>query len=232
MAKNREGAAKYRKIKKTIVIEPKTEGQRNYLENIDLNDITICNGPAGSGKSLCAIARALQYYQEAPQTYKKIVIVRPALQACDEDLGYLPGTVQEKMGPYLTPIVYSMHKFLDVSAVQELFLTGVIEVMPIAFMRGITFNNCIVVFDESQNSTPEQMKLFLTRIGEDCKAIVEGDITQSDLQGNLKFNNGLADALKRLKGVEGVGIVELAAVDIVRSRVVSKILERYEDSKR
>lgn len=228
MKKAREGANKYRRIRKPIVIEAKTEGQRNYLENIDLNDITICNGPAGTGKSICAIARALQYYQEAPETYKKIIIVRPAIQACDEDLGYLPGDVQEKMGPYLGPIVYSMQKFMDVSAIQELFHTGIIEVMPIAFMRGITFNNCVVVFDESQNSTIEQMKLFLTRIGEDCKAIVEGDVTQSDLHGSSKENNGLKDAMKRLKGVEGIGIVQLAAVDIVRSKVVARILEKYE----
>ena len=217
-----------KKIRKPIVIEGKTEGQKEYLESIDLNDITICNGPPGSGKSLLAVAKALQFVQESRGLYNKIVIVRPALQACDEDLGYLPGTIQEKMAPFLAPIMYNMRHFIDKGTSDELFGDGTIEVMPIAFMRGITFSNTIVIFDESQNSTPEQMKMFLTRIGKDCKAIVEGDIEQSDLRGELKHKNGLWDALERLDDLEGVGIVELENCDIVRSEIVGRILLRYE----
>lgn len=225
MKRAREGA---KKIRKPIVIEGKTEGQKEYLESIDLNDVTICNGPPGSGKSLLAIAKGLQFVQESRGLYNKIVIVRPALQACDEDLGYLPGTIQEKMEPFLAPIKYNMRLFIDKGLSDELFSDGTIEVMPIAFMRGITFSNAVVIFDEAQNSTPEQMKMFLTRIGRDCKAIVEGDVEQSDLRGDLKHNNGLADALDRLEDLEGVGIVELENCDIVRSEIVGRILQRYE----
>ena len=226
--KQSSGADKYRRIKKTIDIKAKSRGQQEYIDSIEDYELTICDGPAGSGKSFISISMALKLYQESNGKYRKIIIVRPAIQACNEDLGYLPGDISEKMHPYMGPILDAMGVVLDEGSNQTLFDHGVIEVMPIAFMRGRTFRDAIVIFDESQNSTVEQMKLFLTRIGVNCKVIVEGDVTQSDLPGQLKKANGLQDALNRLEGVEGVNIVELQPIDIVRSDLVSRILERYD----
>lgn len=218
---------KFRKIRSEVELNPKTKGQKEYIDLILSNDLTLCNGPAGSGKSLIAVGSALKLYRESNGFYKKIVVARPAITACDEDLGYLPGDIDNKMKPFMAPVVDSMEFFLDAGEVDSLFQSGVVEVIPIAFMRGRTFNQAICIFDEAQNSTPDQMRLFLTRIGFNSKVIVEGDVTQCDLKGASKQNNGLKDAMVRLDGLESVGTINLEAIDIVRSELVTRILSRY-----
>ena len=165
------------------------------------------------------------------ESYARILIVRPATTACNENIGFLPGGINDKMRPLIQPIVDSLRFFIKdegylASLLPSEMGLGPIEISSLAYMRGRTFNDCIVVFDEAQNSSPEQMKLFLTRIGKNCKVIIEGDVTQSDISPNIE-DNGLFDAIKRLQGVKGIGVVALEKKDIVRSEIVARILDRY-----
>lgn len=214
-------------------VRPRTEGQRRYIESIENNIVTLCSGFAGCGKTLIAIGMAMKLWQD--KKFGKIFVVRPAIEACGEQIGYLPGGLNEKMRPLVQPIMDNLRFFNT----DEGYITGlldptssfgapVIEVIPMAYLRGRTFNNCIVVFDEAQNASPQQMKLFLTRIGNNCKVIIEGDVTQSDRYKNRR-DNGLSDAIRRLEGCPGVGVVALKTQDIQRSEIIGPILERYVD---
>lgn len=214
--------------KREIEVRGKTDGQEQYIRLIEDNDLIVCNGRAGTGKTLIAVGMALKLLRDYPDTYNRIVMVRPAVTVQGEELGYLPGGIDEKMDPYVAPMLDSLKYFLDEGSILGLINGDALDIIPLAFMRGRTFNNTIIIFDEAQNSTPLQMKMFLTRIGFNTKAIIEGDTSQSDLEGEGKRNNGLTDVLNRLIDVEGVGIIELTAQDIVRSPIVQKILKRYE----
>lgn len=223
-------AKRRNKPRHNFFVAGKTKGQKDYIKSIQDNEVTICCGFAGTGKTLIAIGMAMSLFHEQ-EAFDKIIVVRPAIEACNEKLGYLPGDINDKMRPLIQPVVDSLRFFIKDQGYLSTLLPSsstqsIIEVCTLAYMRGRTFNNCIVVFDEAQNSTPEQMKLFLTRIGQNCKVIVEGDVTQSDISKDVK-ENGLYDAVSRLKGVEGIGIVALEKTDIVRSPIVSRILARY-----
>ena len=210
---------------KKAYIEPKSIGQRNYLTSISKNKLTVCNGPAGCGKTLLAAAAAFNLLCDNPSIYDHIVIVRPAVTACNEKLGFLPGSLESKMEPFTMPVLYSLSNVVGRERFSHLMRSDTIKVIPLAYMRGLTLDNCVVIFDEAQNSTPEQMKMFLTRLGEDCKVIVEGDEDQSD----IRQKNGLTDAAERLMKMRDVGIIDLGRSDVVRSGFVREVLGRYED---
>ena len=215
-------------------VRGRTQGQKDYIRSILDNTVTLCSGFAGTGKTLIAIGMAMHLMQER-QEYSKVIVVRPAIEACGEKLGYLPGGLGDKMRPLIQPIMDNLRVFISDEGYISTLLepthqmgAPIIEVIPMAYLRGRTFNNCVVVFDEAQNATPSQMKLFLTRIGEHCKVIIEGDVTQSD-RFSSREENGLFDAIQRLRGCPDVGIVALEAKDIQRSKVIAPILERYKD---
>ena len=205
-----------------VHIEPKSKGQKFYLSSINRNKLTICYGPAGTGKTLLAAAAAAKSLKENAH-HDHIVIVRPAVTACNEKLGFLPGSLNAKMEPFTMPVLYSLSKIVGAEYFKLLMRNDIIKVVPLAYMRGLTLDNCVVLFDEAQNSTVEQMKMFLTRLGERCKVIIEGDEDQSDIHGL----NGLTDAIERLDDMKDVGIVELDRSDVIRSNFVANVLERY-----
>jgi phosphate starvation-inducible protein PhoH and related proteins len=209
-------------------VKAKTPGQQKYIDSVANNTVTLCSGPAGSGKTLIATGMAMKFFLEN-EGINRVLIVRPAIEACGESLGYLPGDLDDKMRPFAEPIFDNLRFFIkDEGYITTLLAEKRIQISPMSHMRGRTFNNCVVIFDEAQNATKEQMKLFLTRLGYNCRAIVEGDITQSDIPGMRNENNGLADAMKRLTRCPGVGVVKLAPKDIFRSQIVADILKRYD----
>lgn len=216
---------KPRKQKFSIVVEPKTNGQAIYIDSIKNNEITICNGKAGTGKTLLAVGVALSLLKENPLLYNRIVMIRPAITAGGEDLGYLPGGIDDKMMPFILPMLDSLKFYLRNSDVMTMMANGTVEISPISYMRGRTYNNCIMIFDEAQNSTIEQMKMVVTRIGFNTKLIIEGDVSQSDIINKEK--NGLADVIKRFSGIDGIGICSLSSSDVVRSPILNKILQKY-----
>lgn len=203
-------------------IVPKNFAQGQYLEAIRSNQITFAVGPAGTGKSYIATAYAAEqlYYKRI----EKLIITRPAVEA-EESLGFLPGELDEKYAPYLAPIRDILDRLLGKSFVDYCLKVGYIEPVPIAFMRGRTFENAICLLDEAQNCTPKQMKLILSRIGEKCKFIIDGDTTQKDIEGD----SGLEDAMHRLRGIQGVEEIRFFTQDIVRSGMCKKIIQAYED---
>jgi phosphate starvation-inducible PhoH-like protein len=207
-----------------VHIEAKSDGQDDYLDSIENNKLTVCSGPAGTGKTLIAVATAVKMLREGTD-YDHIVIVRPAVTACDEKLGYLPGDMDAKMGPFMLPVLYNLSKVVGKEYFSLLIRNEIIKIIPLAYMRGLTLDNCVTILDEAQNTTPEQMKMFLTRIGEDCKVIVEGDEDQTD----IRTANGLADIMARLKDMDDVGVIRLDKEDIVRSDFVANIVERYQE---
>ncbi len=204
-------------------IKPKTEGQASYIKAVRQHDLTLCRGPAGCGKTYLAVALAVEALKS--RTIQKIVLVRPAVEA-GENLGFLPGDLQAKLNPYLRPLLDGLNEMLDYDQVKYLMEHDVIEVIPLAYMRGRTLNGAFIILDEAQNTTSAQMKMFLTRMGEHSKIVVSGDITQVDLP--VGVTSGLRDAWHRLSGLEGVSFVSLSAVDIVRHRLVQDIVRRYE----
>jgi phosphate starvation-inducible PhoH-like protein len=216
------------KYKKEIKLEPKTDGQSYYLDLMTDNDITICDGKAGTGKTLLAVGMALSLLKERPDKYRRIVMVRPAVTVKGEDLGFLPGDIEDKMKPFMMPMLDSLKFFMLNSDMLSLMDSGVIEISTIAHMRGRTFNNCIIIFDEAQNSTFAQMKMVVTRIGFNTKLIIEGDISQSDLDLETDQVNGLEDIIDRFQDIDGVGICNLGSEDIVRSPILSRIIETYD----
>ena len=204
-------------------IKPKTEGQKTYIEAVLKHDLTFCIGPAGTGKTYLAVAAAASMLKHGQA--KRIVLARPAVEA-GEKLGFLPGDLQAKVNPYLRPLFDALHDMMDFEQVKRFMLNDVIEVIPLAFMRGRTLNDSVIILDEAQNTTASQMLMFLTRLGHDSKMIVTGDATQVDLPNGIK--SGLRDAMEKLRGIRGIAVVELERSDIVRHRLVQNIVEAYE----
>ncbi len=204
-------------------IRPRTPGQAKYVEAMRNNDLVFAIGPAGSGKTYLAVAMAVEALKH--QEVRKIVLVRPAVEA-GESLGYLPGNLQAKINPYLRPLLDAIHEMVGYDQVQQLVERDVIEVAPLAYMRGRTLNEAFIILDEAQNTTNAQMKMFLTRMGHTSKIVVSGDTTQVDLPPRTQ--SGLADALRRLRNINGVAVTKLTAADIVRHRLVQDIVEAYE----
>ena len=205
------------------VLAPKSINQRRYLEAIERNDMVFGVGPAGTGKTYLAVAMAVSALIN--KQVARIILTRPAVEA-GERLGFLPGTLQEKVDPYLRPLYDALYDMLDSDRVEKLLERNVIEVAPIAFMRGRTLNDSFIILDEAQNSTPEQMKMILTRQGFGSKMVVNGDITQIDLPNGRR--SGLIDAMEVLKGVEGISFVQFDERDVVRHTLVQRIVKAYE----
>jgi phosphate starvation-inducible PhoH-like protein len=204
-------------------VRPRTVGQKQYLDTIEDNDIVFSIGPAGTGKTYLAVAVAISYLKEKRSS--RIVLVRPAVEA-GESLGFLPGDIRAKVDPYLRPVYDALHEMMPAEKIKKLIELGIIEIAPLAFMRGRTLNNTFVILDEAQNTTAAQVKMFLTRLGEGSKAVITGDITQIDLDSNKK--SGLVLIQKILKGISGIKFVYLSDKDVVRHRLVQKIIRAYE----
>lgn len=207
------------------VIRPKTAGQHRYVKAIKHNDLVFGIGPAGTGKTYLAMAMAVSALKSAEVS--RIILTRPAVEA-GEKLGFLPGDIAEKVHPYLRPLYDALYDMMPPDALDKYIERNVIEVAPIAFMRGRTLNNSFVVLDEAQNATIEQMKMFLTRLGFDSKAVVTGDITQTDLPTHKV--SGLADAQEVLAGIKGIEFIYFSKVDVVRHELVQRIVEAYEQA--
>ena len=207
--------------KKTLA--PKTINQRRYVDAIDRNDLVFGVGPAGTGKTYLAVAMAVSALMNKRVT--RIILTRPAVEA-GEKLGFLPGTLQEKVDPYLRPLYDALYDMLESDKVEKLLERNVIEVAPIAFMRGRTLNDSFIILDEAQNSTPEQMKMVLTRLGFNSKMVVTGDVTQIDLPTGKR--SGLLDAVDILRGTEGISFVTFDDRDVVRHTLVQRIVRAYE----
>ena len=209
--------------KKGKPVQPKTLGQKKYVDLIKSNDITFGIGPAGTGKTYLAVAMAVRAFKN--DEVSRIILTRPAVEA-GESLGFLPGDMRDKVDPYLRPLYDALFDMLGPDRFNKYLERGNIEVAPLAFMRGRTLDNAFIILDEAQNTTPEQMKMFLTRLGFGSKAVVTGDITQTDLQNNKK--SGLLQATKILKNVSGIGSMELTEKDVVRHELVQRIIRAYE----
>jgi phosphate starvation-inducible PhoH-like protein len=203
-------------------IAPKTLGQKQYVDAIRQSTVTFSIGPAGTGKTYLAVATAVKALQE--RDVSRIILTRPAVEA-GEKLGYLPGTLFEKIDPYLKPLYDALYEMMDAEAFQRLMARGTIEVAPLAYMRGRTLNDSFIILDEAQNTSPEQMKMFLTRLGFGSKVVVNGDITQIDLPAGSR--SGLVVVQEILEGIEGLRFVHLGAKDVVRHRIVQDIVEAY-----
>lgn len=213
-----------------IIKKPKekflTKSQEDYWKTLENNQITLCFGPAGVGKSYIAMKKAVELLWDENNKYEKIIIVRPAVEA-EEHLGSLPGGLEEKLDPYIYPSYYLLNKIVGKEARESLKDNGYIEVAALAYMRGWNVDNTILVFEEAQNATPSQIKLLLTRIGFNSKFFISGDLEQSD-KFKDKTKSGLYDAKRRLQGVNGIGIFEFHSNDIVRNPIISEILTRYD----
>lgn len=207
---------------KGVPIKPKTMGQREYLEAIERSDITLCIGPAGTGKTYLAVAMAYKLLKSGK--IDRIILTRPAVEA-GESLGFLPGDLKMKVDPYLRPLYDALFDMMGQDKFSDYIEKGVIEVAPLAFMRGRTLDNAFVILDEAQNTTSEQMKMFLTRLGFNSKAVVTGDLTQIDLP--IK-KSGLSQAASILKNIEGITMIKLGREDVVRHALVQKIVDAYE----
>ncbi len=208
-------------------VHPRSHGQARYLQAIERNDLVICSGPAGSGKTYLSVAMALHCLQN--EIVRKIVLVRPAVEA-GEKLGFLPGDMMAKVNPFLRPLLDALRDMVDYGQIRKYMDNDVIEIVPLAFMRGRTLNDTFMILDEAQNTTITQMKMFLTRMGTGSKVIVTGDETQNDLPAHV--TSGLSDAMKRLKGIRGATSLKLDGRDIVRHRLVRDIVHAYDDQPR
>ncbi len=204
-------------------LKPRSKNQAVYLDNIAEHDITLGLGPAGTGKTYLAVAAAVDALQR--NSVQRIILTRPAVEA-GERLGYLPGDLTQKVDPYLRPLYDALYDLMGFDQVQKAFERQALEIAPLGFMRGRTINNAFVILDEAQNTTPEQMKMFLTRIGFGTKAVITGDLTQIDLPKTQL--SGLVDAERVLRRVEGVAITRLTSVDIVRHPLVARIVDAYD----
>jgi phosphate starvation-inducible PhoH-like protein len=230
------GEEKVVKTKKELIcsiVKKKTkqkflsDNQRIYYEQLTKNQITICSGPAGVGKSYIAMKSAIDLLSDPETPYEKIIIVRPAVEA-EEKLGSLPGNVEEKLDPYIFPSYYLLNKIIGKESRDKLKEIEAVEVFALAFMRGMNIDNSILIFEEAQNSTPNQMKLLLTRIGFNSKFFISGDLEQTDRYKDVK-QSGLYDAIQKFKNMDDIGVFEFQAEDIVRNPLITKILKRYEE---
>ena len=204
-------------------IRPKTANQKRYVDAIDENTITFGIGPAGTGKTYLAMAKAVAALQA--KKVNRIVLTRPAVEA-GEKLGFLPGSLSDKIDPYLRPLFDALHDMIDIDSIPRLMQSGVIEVAPLAYMRGRTLNDAFIILDEAQNTTPEQMKMFLTRLGFGSKMVVTGDVTQIDLPNGAK--SGLAVIRDILHDIDDISFQELTAEDVVRHRLIGDIVKAYD----
>ncbi|MCC3311758.1 PhoH family protein [Nocardia africana] len=204
-------------------IRPKTLNQKRYVDAIDEHTVVFGIGPAGTGKTYLAVAKAVQALQSKQVT--RIILTRPAVEA-GERLGFLPGTLNEKIDPYLRPLYDALHDMMDPEAIPKLMASGVIEVAPLAYMRGRSLNDSFIILDEAQNTTPEQMKMFLTRLGFGSKIVVTGDVTQVDLPGGTR--SGLRVVSDILTDIDDIHFAELTSSDVVRHRLVSEIVDAYD----
>lgn len=211
-------------LEKARRVSPRSPGQTEYVRAIRENDLVFCIGPAGSGKTYLAVAMAVNALRQ--EQVKKIVLVRPAVEA-GEKLGYLPGDMLAKVNPFLRPLLDALNEMLDYEQVKRYLERDVVEIVPLAFMRGRTLNHTFIILDEGQNTTVTQMKMFLTRLGDGSKIVVTGDTTQTDLPPHVK--GGLVDAIDRLAGIDGIESIRLTGRDIVRHRLVKEIVKAYDD---
>jgi len=207
-------------------LRPRTDGQGRYVQALKTHDVVLCVGPAGTGKTYLAVAWAVSLLRSAQ--VKKIVLVRPAVEA-GERLGFLPGDLIAKINPYLRPLFDSLNDIMETETVKRYMESDIIEILPLAYMRGRTLNNACIILDEGQNATVTQMKMFLTRMGHGSKIVVTGDMTQVDLPSSVR--SGLSDAVNRLKNINGISILHLDDADIVRNPLVAKIVAAYDDEK-
>jgi len=227
LGQTRQGETRIDVIPAGKTVVPRTSGQRRYVQAIRAHDLVFAIGPAGTGKTYLAVAMAVEALKQG--TIRKIVLVRPAVEA-GENLGFLPGDLQAKINPYLRPLLDALHEMVDYDQIKRYMEMDVVEVLPLAYMRGRTLNEAFIILDEGQNTTIAQMKMFLTRMGLGSKVVVSGDVTQTDLPSHT--HSGLDDALTRLRGIQGVSLVRLTKADIVRHRLVHEIVRAYEDDPR
>jgi len=204
------------------VVEPSTKGQLKYVETMLTNDLTFCIGPAGTGKTYLAVAIAVSMLKK--KQIRRMVLARPAVEA-GEKLGFLPGDVQAKVNPYLRPLFDALEDMMDFTQMKKFIELDIIEIIPLAFMRGRTLNEAVIICDEAQNTSPLQMLMVLTRLGHGSKMIITGDITQIDLDTGQK--SGMVEAIEILRRIRGIGVVELTQRDIVRHRLVTNIVQAY-----
>ena len=224
---NKRQALKDLKMLNFDELQFKNPAQRRFYKTISTKDITFGIGPAGCGKTYLSVHRALRELGDKNNSIDGIVIVKPLVEAAGEKIGFLPGDVEEKTAPFMMSFYYNMEQIIGKQRLNILKENGVIEVIPMAYMRGITLSNKFVILDEAQNATPEQIKMFVTRIGENSKYIITGDLEQSDIQ---KHKSGLEDAIKRFAGIHGVGLAQFKEKDVVRHSLVRRLLKRYKPS--
>jgi len=224
---NKRQAMKDLKMLNFDELQYRTTAQKRFYNTISKKDITFCIGPAGCGKTYLSVHRALRELGNKDNHIDGIVIVKPLVEAAGEKIGYLPGDVEEKTAPWMMSFYYNMEQIIGKQRLQILKDSNTIQVMPLAFMRGITLSNKFVILDEAQNATPEQIKMFVTRIGEYSKYIITGDLEQSDIP---KTKSGLEDSIKRFAGVHGVGLASFKEKDVVRHSLVKRLLKRYKPS--
>lgn len=218
-----EARQKYTKTR--VSVTARTENQKLLLKSIKENLVTIVSGPPGSGKTLLAVVSGLREFIMGK--YDKMIFTRPCVEANGENLGFIPGDLNEKIHPYMYPIFDFLSDFLTIKQIEDYIKYGSIMTLPLAFMRGFTFKNSFVLLDEGQNTNPDQIKMFLTRIGENCKVVITGDPYQSD----IKEKNGLIDACERLEGVKDLKIIRFTEDDIIRNPIVAEVEKRYSGEK-
>ena len=224
---NKRQALKDLKMLDFDELQFKNTAQKRFYRTISKKDITFGIGPAGCGKTYLSVHRALRELGDKDNHIDGIIIVKPLVEAAGEKIGYLPGDVEEKTAPFMMSFYYNMEQIIGKQRLQILKDSNVIQVIPLAFMRGITLANKFVILDEAQNATPEQIKMFVTRIGENSKYIITGDLEQSDIK---RHQSGLEDAIKRFAGVHGVGLASFKEKDVVRHSLVKRLLKRYKPS--
>ena len=224
---NKRQALKDLKMLNFDELQYRTTAQKRFYETISKKDITFCIGPAGCGKTYLSVHRALRELGDKESKIDGIVIVKPLVEAAGEKIGYLPGDVEEKTAPFMMSFYYNMEQIIGKQRLQILKDSNTIQVILLAFMRGITLANKFVILDEAQNATPEQIKMFVTRIGEHSKYVIAGDLEQSDIK---KHSSGLEDAVKRFAGIHGVGLASFKEKDVVRHSLVKRLLKRYRES--